>query len=126
MFAFGSGKEPDRRDDQKSMKEVLYINDVASKKIKLIGKPKTLRTFSNFLSNDSELMQESATQIILIMPKDVFDSNEELKAFFEEDTSEVINILQKQAAALKIIGQIGGIVKEECSGKIINNFNKKP
>lgn len=125
MFAFESGRELDRHDDQRSVKEVLYVNDVASKKIKMIGKPKMVKTFSNFLSNDTELMQESATQIILIMPKDVFDSSNDLKTFFEEGAAEVINILQKQIAGLKIVGQVGGIVKDSCKGRTVRNNYRK-
>ena len=123
MFSFESGKGPDRPGDQKPIKEVLYINDVASKKVKMIGKPKTVRTFSNFISNDTELMQESATQMILILPKGIFGSNDNLKTFFEEGAAEVINMLQKQLAALKIVGQTGGVVKDNCRGKIIKSAN---
>ena len=121
MFSLESGTGSNHQGDPRRIKEVLHINDVASKKSKMIGKPKTVKTFSNFISNDTELMQESATQMILIMPKDIFESNDDLKTFFEEGAAEVINILQKQLAALKIVGQTGGIVKENCKGKISKN-----
>ena len=123
MFSFESGKGSGHHGNQKPIKEVLYINDVASKKIKMIGKPKTVKTFSNFISNDTELMQESATQMILILPKDIFGSNADLKIFFEEGAAEVINILQKQLAALKIVGQTGGVVKDNCRGKTTKSDN---
>ena len=122
MFAFDSGKYKKQRENQKSMKEILHINDEASKKIKMIGSPKTVKTFTNFLSIDTELMQESATQLTLIMPKDVFDSSEDLKSFFEDGVAETINMLQKQTAVLKIVGKIGGVVKEGCKGIIQDHY----
>ena len=98
------------------MSKTIELGEYCRTKMDKIGKPKLVNTFTHFLDVDKEIIQESNTQMITVVPKDIFDSNQDLKRFFDERVAKIICNAQSQILALKVIGQIGGIIKTSCKG----------
>ena len=113
---FGNASQNNSIIGKRSIAETVALGEISRKKMNKIGKPKLVKTFKNLISDENELMQESNIQMIMVIPMDIFESNQELKRFFDEYTATTLCNAQRQLAALKITGYAGGIVKENCKG----------
>ena len=96
--------------------ETIELGNISRRKMGKIGRPKLVKTSTNTLDIKKEIIHESNTQLIMIIPKDIFDTNQDLKRFFDENVATTICNTQKQIMALKIIGQVGGITRNACKG----------
>ena len=110
MFGTHTGSRP--------LSKTIELGEVSRTKMDKIGKPKLVNTFMHFLDAEKEIIQESNTQLIITLPKDVFETNQDLKNFFDERVAKTICIAQTQILSLKVIGQIGGVVKTACKGQV--------
>ena len=111
--------------DPRSLSRTIELGEISRNKINKIGKPKLVNTYTQFLATNEEVIQESNTQMITIIPKDIFESNQDLKRFFDEKVAKTICNAQVQILTLKIIGQIGGLVKSACKGSSKNLYPRK-
>ena len=115
---FGNPNRNNPSFGNKSITETVELGKISRKKIGKIGKPKLVKTYKNLIANKNEIMQESNIQMIMVVPKDIFETNQDLKRFFDEYVATTLCNAQRQVAALKITGQIGGLVKEACKGTV--------
>lgn len=98
--------------------ETIELGNASRKKMGKVSRPKLVKTFSLFHDDEKELIHESNSQLIMILPDDIFESNQDLKRFFDENVAKTICNAQKQILALKIVGQVGGITRNPCKGTI--------
>ena len=110
MFGTAIGTRP--------LAETIELGNASREKMGKVSRPKLVKTFSLFHDDKKELIHESNSQLIMILPDDIFESSQDLKRFFDENVATTICNTQKQILALKIIGQVGGITRNSCKGTI--------
>lgn len=114
---FGNSYKSSSLPGSRSITETVELGEISRKKMNKIGKPKLVKTFKDLIANENEIMQESSFQMVMIVPKNIFGTNQDLKRFFDEYVATTLCNAQKQLATLKITGQIGGLVRKSCKGK---------
>ena len=128
---YQSGSEKDKNQStifgmKQGQKEKINMENALSRDnpqdYRLIGLPKFVR--SRKVENKTlsqSWTEETATQMTMIIPTNVFKSERELKYFFEESFSAVINDLHIQCATMDIAGRNAKILAETtCDGKKSN------